>query len=487
MANIAFQPELSPAIPTVYGPKEYTEFRATLEEMDRILVESGIEHAFILRQIFLTEKTTPTQKQYQKYRSALRYSILLGVTGFSYRRLAFSVADSNLFQWFVRAAQIDGVRPCGKSNIERLEKLIPSEEIRNLVDNLNKVAADKDAAQELLYRETALRMDRIFADSTCIEADIHFPVDWVLLRDATRTLINAVVFIRQHGLKHRIPDPKSFVRRMNKLCMKMTNTRRKKDARKKRKRIFRDMKNLMKTIESHGRNYRQLLADHWQDSDLTEAEAQVAINRIDNILTQLPQAVKNAHERIIGGRKVASKDKILSLYEPDVHVMVRGKAGAEVEFGNGLYLAEQEDGLIVDWEIHQDNPPADSKQVESSLERISAVHGQPESYTADRGFDSETVRDILEEKEMENGVCPRSVRKLEDRLKDESFCVLQRRRSQTEGRIGIFKNAYLGSPLRSRGFANRKTRIGWCVLAHNLWKLGKLAAEEKQRRQTLTA
>src|SRR6056297_1814492 len=211
MANIAFQPELSPAIPTVYGPKEYSEFRATLEEMDRILVESGIEHAFIIRQIFLAGDAKPTQKQYRKYRSALRYSILLGVTGFSYRRLAFTVADSNLFQWFVRAAQVDGVRPCGKSSIERLEKLIPSEEIRNLVDNLNKVAADKDAAQELLYRETALRMDRIFADSTCIEADIHFPVDWVLLRDATRTLINAVVFIRQHGLKHRIPDPKSSV------------------------------------------------------------------------------------------------------------------------------------------------------------------------------------------------------------------------------------------------------------------------------------
>ena len=121
MANIAFQPELSPAIPTVYGPKEYTEFRATLEEMDRILVESGIEHAFILRQIFLTEKTTPTQKQYQKYRSALRYSILLAITGHSYRDLACAVADSNLFQWFVRAAQIDGVRPCGKSSIERLE------------------------------------------------------------------------------------------------------------------------------------------------------------------------------------------------------------------------------------------------------------------------------------------------------------------------------------------------------------------------------
>jgi len=51
-------------------------------------------------------------------------------------------------------------------------------------------------------------------------------------------------------------------------------------------------------------------------------------------------------ERIIGGRRVANKDKIFSLYEPDVHVIVRGEAEAEVKFGNCQYLAEQADGLI---------------------------------------------------------------------------------------------------------------------------------------------
>jgi hypothetical protein len=89
----------------------------------------------------LADDAKPSQRQYRKYRSALRYGILLGVTQFSYRGLAFAVADSNLFQWFVGAAQIDGVCPLGKSSIERLEKLIPSDEIRNLVDRLNKLAS----------------------------------------------------------------------------------------------------------------------------------------------------------------------------------------------------------------------------------------------------------------------------------------------------------------------------------------------------------
>ncbi|MBE7499012.1 MAG: hypothetical protein HS113_01620 [Verrucomicrobiales bacterium] len=62
------------------------------------------------------------------------------------------------------------------------------------------------------------------------------------------------------------------------------------------------------------------------------------------MLAQLPQAVKQAHERIIGERPVANAGKILSLYEGDLHVIVRGKAGAAVEFGNTLFLAEQRKG-----------------------------------------------------------------------------------------------------------------------------------------------
>ena len=108
------------------------------------------------------------------------------------------------------------------------------------------------------------------------------------------------------------------------------------------------MKKLMKVIASHGENYYQLLSDRWQETDWSEAVAQIVLDRIGHMLDQLPSAVTQAHERIIGERRVPNHDKILSVYEADIRVLVRGKAGAEVEFGNALYLAEQADGLIVD-------------------------------------------------------------------------------------------------------------------------------------------
>ena len=121
---------------------------------------------------------------------------------------------------------------------------------------LNAAATNAAHARKLLYRNAALEMDHIFADTTCVKADIHFPVDWVLLRDATRTLIQAIILVREQGLKHRIRPPEEFIREMNKLCIEMTHTRKKKDAKKARKKIFRRMKTLMKTIEGHARNYR---------------------------------------------------------------------------------------------------------------------------------------------------------------------------------------------------------------------------------------
>ncbi len=195
-----------------------------------------------------------------------------------------------------------------------------------------------------------------------------------------------------------------------------------------RKKIFRRMKTLMKTVENHARNYQHTLESRWQETNWSEIEAQVVFDRVQNVLDQLPQAVHQAHERLIGERRIANKDKILSLYEPDAHVLLRGKADAEVEFGNGLYLAEQADGLIVDWKFIKEQPPGDSTLVRDSLERLTSNYGSPKSYTGDRGFDSPANRTSLQDSGIVNAICPRSVPLLKEKLEDDYFCQLQKRR-----------------------------------------------------------
>ena len=177
-------------------------------------------------------------------------------------------------------------------------------------------------------------------------------------------------------------------------------------------------------------------------------------------------------------------DKVLSLYEGDVHVIVRGKAGAEVEFGNSLLVAENADGFIVDHELRREVSPGDARwlaQRYGRLERMSG--GELYGVVADRGFDSAANRRMLAAEKVYNGLCPRDPRRLAARVRqEEAFVDAQRRRGQTEGRIAILKNVFLGGVPRAKGFANRQMQVAWAVLAHNLWVVARLPwAQERQR------
>lgn len=481
MNSIAYQMEFRPVLPTVFGAKEYQEFRETLEEIDRILTVGGLEHQLIMRKL-RKEGISPQriQKKYRAYQCGLRYCILLSLTGYSYRELSIRAADGQLFQWFTCTNRMDVIRPLSKSSIERYEKIFTTEEIASLIHTLNRSASDETQVKHLLHQEENLQMDGIFADTTCVKSNIHFPVDWVLFRDAARSVVRSILLIRKQGLYHRIGDPQSLLTTMNRLCIGMTHTRKKKDGKKERKRLVRKMKKHLGVIERHGWNYYHLLTQRWEETEWSEAETQLVLARLERILTQIPAVVTQAHERIIGERRVPNACKILSLYEQDVRVLVRGKAGAEVEFGNALYLAEQRDGLIVDWQFIQEQAPSDTKLVMASIERIQNEYGPVRSYAGDRGFDSRKNSIDLEALDVINAICPRSVPEMSSRLEDPVFCQLQTRRGATEARIGIFKNAYLGKPLRSKGFLNRSCRIHWCILGHNLWKLAAMAVRQKK-------
>ncbi|OQY21908.1 MAG: hypothetical protein B6I37_08010 [Desulfobacteraceae bacterium 4572_35.2] len=51
MKTGVFQSELRPLLPVVFGAKDYREFRTTIDEMDRILTTTGIEHRMLVQHL----------------------------------------------------------------------------------------------------------------------------------------------------------------------------------------------------------------------------------------------------------------------------------------------------------------------------------------------------------------------------------------------------------------------------------------------------
>jgi hypothetical protein len=494
-ALVPEQEFLSCYVPTVLGPIEYREWKSQLERIHELLGLSRVEETF--QRLSLAQRNQAEQRaaekenrpfyqwspveqeSYQRLCSqALRCNVARTLTGESLRDFGCRLAESGLLQWFCKLDRVGMViRIPGKSALQRYSQWLPEAEMRKVIDTLLAAASDdKIEGEQALELASALDLEAYFLDTTCVKLHIHFPVDWVLLRDAARTLMKATILIRKRNLKVRMEEPEEFLKRMNQLCMKMTHARRKKDAKRARKAVLREMKKLSKIIAAHAERHRDLLQERWRETDLKEGETRQIIQRITTVLERLPHAIQQAHERIIGERQVKNAEKMLSLYEEHAAVYVRGKAGAEVEFGSQLLLGEAASGVIVDWELVGGNPRADTKMLGRSLDRMQQTSAGPaiRQVTGDRGFDSQANRALLEKDGIYNAICPKSPAELKKRMKDSEFVELQQRRSQTEARISIFKNGFLGSPLLSKGHENQSREVAWSVLAHNLWVIARL-------------
>ena len=484
---IPFPQDLRPQLPTIVGNVDYSTFRQHLEQIDALLRSSGAETDFVqraLKQWYRQGEGQPSAHEQLKFqqrsRRALRCNLLRTLLQEDYRGFSCELAGNVLYQWFCGIDALDQVRVPSKSELHRFADWLPADSMREIIQGVLKGAVEEPGKMRL---KESLDLEEYFLDSTCLKANIHFPTDWVLLRDGVRTLMKATLVIRKAGLRGRMEAPEEFLRRMNRLCIEMTQKARRNGSKKERKRVLRQMKKLVGAVRDHARRHRQLLDGRWKETEWTRPQAEVVLRRIDSVLELLPRAQKQAHERIIGGRQVPNAEKILSLYDPDVRVIVRGKAGAEVEFGNTVLIGENRQGLILDYQIFRESAPADSQTLMESLNRVWDWSGrQVGAATTDRGFNSAANSETLDDSETFDATCPRQPAKLKEKMKDEKFARLQRRRGQTEGRIGILKNGFLGRPMRAKGFAHRELALAWGVLTHNLWMLARMTKMAKKKK-----
>lgn len=491
---IPFQLPLPQVLPTIEGNVDYRDFRDHLLRIDGLLIQSGLETQLLQADLksWLAHRpnvSAKTQQNHQLHgRRALRCNLARHLLREDFRGLAARLADSPLLQYFCGVSQVDSVRVPSKSTLERYDKWWPQTQVQHAVHQLLRLGAENPRQ---LHLSQPIDLESAFLDTTCLAANIHYPVDWVLLRDATRTLMKAVALIRDQGLKHRMEPPESFISRLNGLCIQMTHAARRTDpqqCQRQRKGTLRQMDRLVGTVRNHARRYRRLLDENWKQTQWTRPQTQQVLRRMDQVLEQLPQARRQARERILAGRLVANEDKILSLYEPEVRVIVRRKPGAEVEFGNTLFLAENPQGLLIDWELFRDSAPADAQLLPRTVGRMEKAYGQgPKAMAGDRGFDNEVNRVGMAAEGIYNAVCPRNPQQLKERSRSWKFKRLQRRRAQTEGRIGILKNVFLGQPLRGKGFEHRQLKVTWTVLTHNLWVLARLQRAETAEAQAKAA
>jgi IS5 family transposase len=112
----------------------------------------------------------------------------------------------------------------------------------------------------------------------------------------------------------------------------------------------------------------------------------------------------------VAGDKVDSATRVVSLHDPGARPIKKGRLGKPVEFGYKAQVVDNEDGLVLDYDVKTGNPP-NADQLAPAIKRISSRLGRiPQQTTADRGYGEAAVDRELEQLGVTTVVIPRKGR-----------------------------------------------------------------------------
>ncbi len=166
------------------------------------------------------------------------------------------------------------------------------------------------------------------------------------------------------------------------------------------------------------------------------------------------------------------------MHERDARPIAKGRLEKPVKFGYKAQIVDNDDGVVLDHNLEQGNPP-DAPQLVPAVERVIRRTGsKPKTVTADGGYGEKSVEDNLREAGVRNVAIPRKgkpgkARQVEERR--PAFRKTIKWRTGSEGRISSLKRGYGWDRTRLDGTSGARIWTGQAVLAHNLVEIGALA------------
>lgn len=474
MTTVSIQPELCRPISNFRLPKVVLRQEQKLLELDELIKKSQLDLEFLNH--CQSEPSLQIHRP-QTILFHLKLILLQRLYPRSDRDFEILVSRNEVMHRFLGISRLDdcSVRPPSRSTICRAREMFPAELIEKFNQRITELALQLQLSDVSVCEQEEPKIE-VWTDTTAIEPNAHYPVDWILLADAVRSFVRKIRTIRKSGLAplRIMSAAKKWQSKMNHLAIAFRSIQRKKASQQKEKEIkkcFREILNLTRLAKRGMLNVRDHLDKNRATTRWSEARVEKVLGAVDNLLSNLQDAEKQAVERILKGEQTPNDEKLLSLYEEDIRVIHRGKAGKSIEYGNSLRVSENQHGLIVDWSYYQEKAPNDSKQLPEVLASVSRNYGPVSAICADRQFDSPENRALLAEREIINAVCPRSVPAMKEILKDKDIRSRLKRRASTEALIATIKNVYLKGKIRAKGFSSQLRLIGQAILTHNLKKL----------------
>jgi IS5 family transposase len=457
-----FQPSLWESV----LPAEVRRMSPLLEQVDRWLDDEAFFVRFREHFSVLFGRPSIPMEVYLRM-MFLKFQYKLG-----YESLCREVSDSISWRIFCRL-NLDGSAPapctlskittrCGESAVLRLNEAL---------------LARADAAK-------LVKTGKVRADTTVVSANVEYPTDSGLLARAVTLVGKLVKRIKGAGGATRTAFRDATDEATAKVHaigakLKLRGAEAKQEAQATVLRLTGELADLAQTAMADAApvlaNARQALR---RVTGRQRGLLRKAINELDTLMLRAMAVVAQTRRRV-AGEKVDSATRVVSLHEPDARPIKKGRLGKPVEFGSKAQVMDNEDGLILDYEVKTGNPP-DAEQLAPAVSRVHKRLGRtPEQVAADRGYGEASVDTELEELGVQTVVIPRKGKPSKARQDLEhtpAFRDLVKWRTGCEGRISHLKRRYGWDRSLVAGRERTATWCGYGVLAHNLVKVARLEA-----------
>ena len=292
----------------------------------------------------------------------------------------------------------------------------------------------------------------LILDATCVPSDIRYPTDVSLLNQGREYLERVIDEQHKMGLTNG-QKPRTYRQIARKEYLRFARNRR--PARKRIRKAIRKqlgyLRRDLKAIDECG----------------TEGLSQKTFERL-GIVRKLYEQQKQMYER----KTHQMNDRIVSLSQPWVRPIVRGKATVQVEFGAKMSVSVL-DGYVriehLSWDAYNEG-----STLEETVERYRAQTGlYPQRILADRIYRTRTNLQYCAKHSIRMSG-PKLGRPPKDKALYAQQCRDERKetgeRNEVEGKFGTCQRCYGLDRLTTRGQNTSETQIHMIVLTMNLWK-----------------
>lgn len=345
-----------------------------LEAISRVLDENPKIAELILQDLRAASGSEQTTRGAEGLSAdqVLRVLIIKQMNGFSYRELAFHLADSRSYQSFCRFGITDKV-PTKSALHASLKALQPA-----TLETINRLLLGVAERAQVETGQT------VRTDCTVVESNIHEPSDSELLWDCVRVLTRLLEQAR--GLLG--PSRVRFGNRTRRAKRRRKEIAYAKNA-EQRQGPYRDLLGVTTEVYEHGVKVRALLANEevLNDLGLLESTAVKALREaLDHFLPLAHRVMDQTRRRVLEGQSVPAEEKIVSIFEE--HTDIIRKDNRETLYGHKICLSGGASSMILDCQVLEGNP-ADSTLAKTMMDRQAEIYARPPRQVVfDGGFAS---------------------------------------------------------------------------------------------------